>query len=327
MLEANPPGFCRVLAPATLKNVVAHKRETKIAALAGLAGMLGALLGVGALLLVEVADDRLKTVSDVKRVTRLPVLAAAGDLNRMNERERSDWAFRTWTRLQGGLSPSPNHGLVLGITSAERGEGRSTWVHLLAEAASLLGFRVLTIATCPSPRGSEAQKERQLPNGVVAKTGKIETGGSSAAATTGAEVPQAAVALRSSSNVLAAPAQVAEKLAGVDSQPMVHIPLPGWVWNLERRKQWQDALRHWSNIDNIVILVELPPASVPEAVLLAENLPNVVWLTASGKAAATRTREHLETLHHARCHLAGAVLNRERASFLQKRFSRWLSSA
>jgi len=39
------------------------------------------------------------------------------------------------------------------------------------------------------------------------------------------------------SNVLTSPAKVTEKLTGPNSQPVVHIPLPGWVWNLERRKQ------------------------------------------------------------------------------------------
>ena len=66
-----------------------------------------------------------------------------------------------------------------------------------------------------------------------------------------------------------------ERLEKPDAQPFVHIPLPGWVWDLKRRKQWQAALKHWSGIENIAIFVELPPASVPEAVLLAENLPNL----------------------------------------------------
>jgi protein involved in polysaccharide export with SLBB domain len=99
------------------------------------------------------------------------------------------------------------------------------------------------------------------------------------------------------------------------------------VWNLERRKQWQAALHHWSQIENVVILVELPPARQPEAVLLAYNLPNVIWLAASGKADASETREQLETLRHARCRLVGAILNRATASLFQRRFSRWINYA
>src|SRR5205085_11992206 len=61
--------------------------------------------------------------------------------------EQRNWAFRTWTAIQGKLSHSPNHGLVCGITSAMKKEGRSTWISMLAQAASECGFRVLTVAT------------------------------------------------------------------------------------------------------------------------------------------------------------------------------------
>lgn len=318
--EANPPGFCKLLAPATSKDVVAHSRNAKVFFLAVLAGMLGLLGGAAVILLAEIADGRLKTAADVRRVTKLPVLAASGDLSGLNEHERYEWAFRTWTKLQGRLSPSPNHGLVLGVTSAGNGEGRSTWVQLLAEAASLLGFRVLTIATRPAPRELEARKQ-------IARNGGAHAGNISNANSENGPKPAENPAALAPANLLATPAEVTEKLTGPNSQPVVHIPLPGWVWNLERRKQWQEALHHWSKIENVVILVELPPASVPEAVLLAENLPNVVWLTASGQAEAGETVERLETLRDARCRLAGSVLNRAPKSFLKKRLSRWVGCA
>jgi protein involved in polysaccharide export with SLBB domain len=123
---------------------------------------------------------------------------------------------------------------------------------------------------------------------------------------------------------LASPAKVTEQLTGPNSQPMVHIPLPGWVWNLTRRKQWREALNHWREIDNLVILVELPPASVPEAVLLGSNLPNMLWLAHSGQPHAGETRAQLETMRNARCNLIGAVLNREPGPTLKSRFPRWL---
>src|SRR5207237_80880 len=122
------------------------------------------------------------------------------------------------------------------------------------------------------------------------------------------------------SNVLNTPAKVTEQL---NSQPMVHIPLPGWVWNLERRKQWQSALSQWRSIDNIVILVELPPASQPEAVLLAQNLPNLIWLSDTGVVHAGPTREHLETLRNARCNLVGSVVNHAEKPAFKDRLSRW----
>src|SRR5207244_1764693 len=104
------------------------------------------------------------------------------------------------------------------------------------------------------------------------------------------------------------------------AQPIVHIPLPGWVWNLERRKQWNIALEQWSKIENLVLLVELPPATQPESVLLAEHLPQVIWLGCSGMPDAIDTMHQIETLRHARVNLVGAVLNREPGSIMRTRF-------
>jgi protein involved in polysaccharide export with SLBB domain/capsular polysaccharide biosynthesis protein len=321
LYASNPPGLARVFAEASMKTVQASMRGVKI----GLVSVFGAVLGLGAslslILLIELIDRRLRTTEDLVRVTKLPLLTTLGDLERMETNERTQWAFRAWTMLQGRLSPSANHGLVCGITSSEPGEGRSTWIKLLAEAASTTGFRVLTIATRPSPTHfasdedttgllSEAQ-ENEGPaeaNGFNHADHPANGNGSQALAT----------------NVLTSPAKVTEQLTGPNSQPVVHIPLPGWVWNLERRKQWREALNHWRKIDNLVILVELPPACVAEAVLLGSNLPNLVWLANSGKADAGETREQLNTLRDARCNLVGAVLNRQQSVPLRKRFPRWI---
>jgi hypothetical protein len=103
----------------------------------------------------------------------------------------------------------------------------------------------------------------------------------------------------------------AGKLAHARSASVVHIQLPGLVWDLERRIQFQEELDKWQGVPHAVVLVDLPPASLPEAILLAENLPQVLWLVDSGKSHARETRLHLETLRHARCKLVGAVLNHE----------------
>jgi Mrp family chromosome partitioning ATPase len=102
--------------------------------------------------------------------------------------------------------------------------------------------------------------------------------------------------------------QIATRASG---SPVLHIQLPGLVWDLERRNQFRHELEQWRAVSHSVILVDLPPASVPEAVLLAENLPQLIWLVDAGKSHARDTRLHLETLRHARCKLVGAVLNHE----------------
>jgi protein involved in polysaccharide export with SLBB domain/capsular polysaccharide biosynthesis protein len=304
----DPPGTARVFAPASLATVRSNWRWLKIFMVSIFGGCLGLGAAFGLVSVTELTEKKLKTAEDVSRVTHLPVLTSLGELDEMTPHERSQWAFRAWTMLQGCLSPSSNHGLVCGITSSTHGEGRSTWVHLLAEAASLTGFRVLTIATRPSPGqvavAEDAPEERLLEGTAPSKPGNSST------------------AL--SSNVLSSPSQVTERLTGPNSQPMVHIPLPGWVWNLERRKQWREALNQWRTIDNLVILVELPPASVPEAVLLGANLPNLLWLTNRGTANAAETRAQLRTLRYARCNLVGALLNRQIGRSAKQLFPRWV---
>jgi protein involved in polysaccharide export with SLBB domain/capsular polysaccharide biosynthesis protein len=315
LYATSPPGMVRMFAPAEMKTTKSSHRRLKIGVVTIFGGGMGVMFGLFLVLLLEATDRRLRTAEDMRRITKLPLLTTLGELEDMKEEARTQWAFRTWTLLQGRLSRSQNHGLVCGITSSSAGEGRSTWIKMMAEAASLAGFRVLTIATRPS--ASPAEPGHQLTEETLdhasemnAKAQTDSNGDTNGALT---------------SNVLSTPSTVTEKLTDPNARPVVHIPLPGWVWNLERRKQWRDALAHWRKIENLVIFVELPPASVPEAVLLGANLPNLVWLTKSGKADASETRAQLETLRHARCNLVGAVLNRAPMRPIRSYFPRWLT--
>jgi len=278
----DPPGYFRVLRPASQNPILQHNHRLEIAVGLCLGAFLGLVGSAGQILLGEFLDNRIKSRADVRRLTGLPILAALGDLKRLAPADRDRWAFRAWTALQSRLQPSPQHGLVCGLISAEHGEGRSTWIELLAQAASNGGFRVLTI-----------------------------TGAGPAPAAGGA-------------GVWTAPGQVAAQLVSANAPRVLALPLPRWDWNAERRQQWQGALATWSAIDHVAILVELPPADAPESVLLAENLSNVIWLADSGSSEATETLAGLETLRAARCHLVGAVLNRERGAPLRGRFSRWV---
>jgi polysaccharide biosynthesis/export protein len=254
-------------------------------------------------------DNRIKTRADVRRVTGLPLLATLGDLNRLEPADRDRWSFRAWTALQSRLSISSNHGMVCGITSAHRGDGRSTWINLLAGAAGNCGFRVLTITAQPSPEiTAELQRRDRRP-------------------VPAAPAAPAAESVALSANVLSTPGQIVEQLSRENSSPRVDIPLPGWVWNLDRRKQWQSALEAWRAIEHVVIFVELPPASVTETVLLAENIPNLVWLVDSNRSDSAETHSDLETLRDARCNLVGAVLNRECAAPVRGRFRRWFGNS
>src|SRR4029079_4648879 len=113
-----PPGMAVVFASATPRTVKSNMRWVKVGAASALGGGFGMLLSFMLIALVELTDNRIRTADDVERVTRLPVLTTLGDLERMNDADRAQWAFRAWTMLQGKLSPSANHGLVCGITSS-----------------------------------------------------------------------------------------------------------------------------------------------------------------------------------------------------------------
>jgi protein involved in polysaccharide export with SLBB domain/capsular polysaccharide biosynthesis protein len=297
----NPPGYARLFNKATTKDVKEAKRSTKVIFLGVFGGAVGGAISLLLLLVLELLDPKLKTPADAKRVTGLPVVASLGNLGKMTPAAQAQWAFRTWVSLQGKLRGSKSRGFVCGVTSSAKGEGRSTWVNLLSQAASDCGYRVLTI------EASRGETPLQ-PNGTSFEADALT------------DVDGMAL----TNSMLNTPAQVTEQLTGENPQPMVHIPLPGWVWNLERRKQWQTALSQWKKIDNVVIFVELPPASEPESVLLAEKLPNLLWLTDSGKANASETREQLETLRDAHCNLVGTLLNHDSTRPIKKTFAKWM---
>ncbi len=293
LYQENSQGYHRIFAPATLKDVDVFSRW--LAALA--AGSIGLVLGgLGAGLIIaaqEVTDRRLKTAVDVQRATELPVLASLGDLDQMSQAEKDAWAFRTWTSISGQLNASPNHGIVCGFTSSNAGEGRSTWIELLVGAAKQRGLQVMTIATRPgkaSPAPMDFSPGSDTPKSSA-------TGGTALTRRRTAPGSQTELAIASNPGLVRNPTLTA------------HIPLPGKVWDLAQRRKWQNTLAQMSRIDSLVLLVELPPASMPEAVLLAESLPQVIWLADSGRAGGKETREQLQTLRHAKCRLVGAVLN------------------
>lgn len=310
---ANARGYYKIFAPVSVDDVdsvVATKKATSIAVKGALFGFLGVAVLI---ILGDLRHQTIKTIGEVERITRLRTLATLGDLDKMTPAEQDKWAFRAWTVIAGQLNASANHGMVCGFMSSGHGEGRSTWIRLLGNAAGQRGLRVLTIATKPSgskdpePESETAVKEKSFGEAVEQAMTATQTDVDPSDTVADVGDPGAEVL---SASAFAFPAEVTKKFVAGD-MPAAHIPLPGWVWNLDRRKQWQTALAHWRGIDNLVLLVELPPASVPESVLLAESLPQVVWLVDSGKARIRDTKEQLEMLRHAKCRIVGAVLNHE----------------
>lgn len=320
LLAGNPPGYFQIVSPAAPDRAVRSGPGIKIALLAAFLGVCGLILGICGAATDELFDRRLRTPDDIRRVTRLPVLAQLGPIEKMNAEERSRWAFRTWTILQSRMSATPNHGLICGITSANAGEGRSLWVKMLAEAASRCGFRVITMTT--------RERDEDEPTRNDARPASATSAGAVRFRTRQGEPKSAEPVLVHetilSDGVLVHPEDNVDELLAPEGSSVVHIPLPGWVWNLERRRDWLASLDAWSAHENVVVLVELPPASNPETVLLAQNLPNVVWLSDRTNADALETARQIETLRLARCNLVGAFVNRSNGMPVRDRLVRWM---
>ena len=310
----NAEGYFRISRPATPVDVDTRPPMKKAKGFGTKGAMAGLFLAAALVLLMELKDRTMKTVAEVERVTGLRVLASLGNLDKMTPGARDKWAFRAWTVIAGQLNTSANHGMVCGFISSGPGEGRSTWIKLLGEAATRRGLRVLTVATKPSgtdEAGAEAEtvaNEKSFTEAVEQAMAENLEAQLNQAAESDGEGGQ--ILLTLSASALAFPAEVVNQFNS-GNLPAAHIPLPGWVWNRERRQQWQLALSHWMAIDNLVLLVELPPASMPESLLLAENLPQIIWLADSGKASISDTKEQLDMMRHAKCHIVGAVLNHE----------------
>ncbi|HYC70092.1 MAG TPA: polysaccharide biosynthesis/export family protein [Opitutaceae bacterium] len=319
LLAQQPPGRYQVFSPAAAERAAVDSPAMKIALFATFLGLCGLAVGLLGAVTDEAFDRRLRTPEDVRRVTQLPILARLGAVDKLTPDERSRWAFRTWTALQSRLSATPNQGLVCGVTCSGPGEGRSVWIKLLADAASKCGFRAVVITTKTAEEDTD-ETRRHAARPTAAAGVRFRTRNGDVKSAEPVLIHEATL----NDELLGDPDEAVERMLAPEGTSIVHIPLPGWVWSLEHRKEWLASLKSWGNRENVVIFVELPPAATPEAVLLAQNLPNVLWLCDATKADALETRRQIETLRHARCNLVGAVMNRADGTPLADRFARWV---
>jgi len=75
MYMTNAPGYCKILAPATEKEVTVKKSGPKIMVMTIFAGVVGFFATLVVLLFLEITDSRLKGPRDVERVLTLQLIA------------------------------------------------------------------------------------------------------------------------------------------------------------------------------------------------------------------------------------------------------------
>ncbi|MBI2949203.1 MAG: hypothetical protein HYY23_16300, partial [Verrucomicrobia bacterium] len=202
------------------------------------------------------------------------------------------------------FTESSNGGIVCGLIGSNPDAAEtSTWLQLLGHAANQCGHRALTIAAGWPEESPESNGKATGKPGETTRVGPP--------------------LVSRTSDLLACTTDISERLEGPNAQSIVHLLVQDWAWNVQAHSQWQAALDLWSQINGLVILVELPPAASHNAVLLAQRIPNLVWIAKGGKAKAAETQQHLEILHQAGCRLAGAVLSHESPSMFRNLLPRW----
>ncbi|MBL9172077.1 MAG: polysaccharide biosynthesis/export family protein [Verrucomicrobiales bacterium] len=271
LFAENSPGYYRLFAPATPDDITVSSRGRKVVmfALAGL--VLGCGLGAGGLGIRESLDSRLVSPGDMRRALGAPTLAQLGNLSAMSREELVVWRFRTWSTLSSANGNAGNQSLTAGLTSGLPGEGRSTWLGLIEQAASERGLRTLTVS-------------HQRPADPSVHTLEL-------------------------ARALENPGEVTQRLEASGALRLALISGPDWVWTPERRAQWVEAITRWSSISRLAFLAELPPADRLETWLLAEALPQVFWVCRSGRTTQEDVGEAATTLQSGTAQLGGIFAN------------------
>jgi protein involved in polysaccharide export with SLBB domain/uncharacterized protein involved in exopolysaccharide biosynthesis len=275
--EDSPPGLYHAFANANEDSVEESNRWKKIIMVAVGGAIFGVLLALGGLAGLELMNLRVVSAGDLRRATGVPVSVRVPDLEELDEARLAQWRFRVWAQLSRQLQLQNEPHPILAFASARVGEGKSMLIGHLADAATDRRQSAVTVTNSPGPAG----KRRSLPL----------------------------------AEALAAPETVTRHLREHPGRPLELVFDAAWRWDLENRARWQRAVEAWQSAPPFVLLVELPALSDLDAVLEAEQMSLVIWITASGGLQQQELAQTLEMVEAAEINLAAAVLNREPALF------------
>ncbi len=251
----------------------------KAARTTSLASVVGALAG----LLVVGLSSRRRRVEDeftLEAATDLPLLPRLDALEKLSASERECWATATLAAMEKLSGQPKGSTLVCGVTSSTAGEGRSTWMNLLAEAGGRRGNRVLVISRPDShTEGPISSPRDQRPDLTPVLASNLFT-------------PEASRSDYQS-----------------NTQAVVRLTFAPNASHPSFRRTWEHALAAWRDEENALILLELPPASTAEGLLLASGMPNVLWISGLGIADVSLTRKCLMNLRNMNTQLIAAALN------------------
>lgn len=280
--EQNSPGLYRLFAKATEDTVETSSRWKKILIVA----IAALIFGVGAMLVWicgrELMDLRIVSAGDLKRATGVAVALRLPDMTSLSAPDLAQWRFRAWSQLLRQLQLQNAARVVLAFTSAKPGEGKSTVIRHLRDAAHERRLPLVTVTNAPAGGG----EIKSLPL----------------------------------AEALATPELMARHLREQPGIPLELHHDAAWKWTLENRARWQRAAEAWQQIPALVLLIELPAMTGLEAVLAAELMPALIWIAASGESQQAEFARAMETAGAGEIALAAAVLNREPAAFARLGF-------
>lgn len=271
LFSESSPGYYRLFAPATPDDVEVSSKKQKLIILGLAAVLAGAGLATLGLCVREALDTRVLSPADMRRVTGAPMLGWLGDLSLLKPDQLALWRFRTWSALFRTAGRAETRSLVAGIVSLGSGEGRSTWIRLLEEAAAERDFRTLI-----------------LTNGVSAEE-----------AARAVPLPEA----------LQDPTVVTQRLERTHAARVILTIPSDWQWDSEQRGHWILALREWQKLPRLALFLELPPARRLDTLLLAETLPQLLWLSRSGASDQDEVKEVIRTLKSGDGRVSGVLAN------------------
>ncbi len=248
-------------------------RVTKLARLGDYAAggaLAGACIGLIGISMKRRHHRVIRTAAALESATGLPVMASLPDLQSLDENAREYWALETLELFRRSAGAKRRGSFVCGFISANSGEGCSTLMNLLAKAGTRNGHRVLVLSR-PDQAGALMPASPEVPaNALFALESKMST-----------------------------ESTAINRYSLVANATQVHF-----------QKQWERAFTTWREEEDALILVELPPASTSDALLLSPALPNVVWLTAANSTESQEVTQCVTALRNTGCNLIGAALNR-----------------
>lgn len=301
----------QLIAPPELPTSPKESRERNLI----LGAIAGLLLGVAAALMSERFDKRLRTVADVKRLSKLPVLGVVphetnplgrGAMPQILQTMQSDHprydlsqysqfteSFRSlYTNLCLLNTDHPVRSLV--VSSPTAGDGKTTVALYLAQAAAAMGQRVLLVDTdLRSPQIAdrlEVSNEQGLTELIARNLNPQDVVQRINALTTAGNVDRAAVE----------PTNFSVLVGG-------KIPLdPTRLLSSQKMQRLND---YFKAMYDLVIFDAPPLLNFADSSLLANHTDGMLVVTRLGKTDREDLRQMLDTLQTARISVLGIVAN------------------